>query len=79
MKIDLSKSLEEAIKQSYLDGYKKGFLDGYDQANIDSLELPEPKLTGKFSIMAGKFKCSGCTGTWLHRDDAKNHLCRDYQ
>jgi hypothetical protein len=43
------------------------------------LELPEPRLTGKFSITAGKFKCTGCTGTWADREDAKHHLCKDYQ
>lgn len=43
------------------------------------LELPEPRLTGKFSITAGKFKCTGCTGTWTDREDAKHHSCKDYQ
>jgi len=43
------------------------------------LELPEPRLTGKFSLTAGKFKCTGCTGTWTDREDAKHHSCRDYQ
>jgi hypothetical protein len=43
------------------------------------LKLPEPRLTGKFSITAGKFKCTGCTGTWTDRDDAKHHSCKDYQ
>ena len=43
------------------------------------LELPEPRLTGKFSITMGKFKCTGCTGTWTDREDAKHHSCRDYQ
>lgn len=43
------------------------------------LELPEPRLTGKFSITAGKFKCTGCTGTWTDRENAKHHLCKDYQ
>ena len=43
------------------------------------LELPEPRLTGKFSITAGKFQCTGCTGTWSDREDAKNHSCKDYQ
>ena len=42
-------------------------------------ELPEPKLTGKFSITAGGFKCTGCTGTWTDREDAKHHSCKDYQ
>ena len=45
----------------------------------EQLELPEPRLTGKFSITAGKFKCTGCTGTWTDREDAKHHLCKDYQ
>jgi hypothetical protein len=26
-----------------------------------------------------KFKCTGCTGTWTDREDAKHHLCKDYQ
>ena len=43
------------------------------------LELPEPRLTGKFSITMGKFKCTGCTGTWTDREDAKHHSCKDYQ
>lgn len=43
------------------------------------LELPEPRLTGKFSITAGKFKCTGCTGAWTDREDAKQHSCKDYQ
>jgi hypothetical protein len=43
------------------------------------LELPEPRLTGKFSITMGKFKCTGCTGLWDSREDAKHHSCRDYQ
>jgi hypothetical protein len=45
----------------------------------EQLQLPEPKLTGKFSITLGKFKCSGCTGTWTNREDAKHHSCKDYQ
>jgi hypothetical protein len=45
----------------------------------EQLQLPEPKLTGKFSITSGQFKCTGCTGTWTNRDDAKHHLCKDYQ
>lgn len=43
------------------------------------LKLPEPRLTNKFSITAGKFKCTGCTGTWTDREDAKHHSCKDYQ
>jgi hypothetical protein len=43
------------------------------------LEVPEPRLTGKFFITAGKFKCTGCTGTWANREDAKHHLCKEYQ
>lgn len=45
----------------------------------EQLELPEPRLTGKFSFTAGKFKCTGCTGTWTDREDAKHHSCKDYQ
>ena len=43
------------------------------------LELPEPRLIGKFSITMGKFKCTGCTGTWTDREDAKHHSCKDYK
>lgn len=43
------------------------------------LELPEPRLTGKFSFTAGLFKCTGCTGTWINRENAKHHSCKDYQ
>ena len=46
---------------------------------LEQMQLPEPRLTGKFSITAGKFKCTGCTGTWTDREDAKHHLCKDYQ
>jgi len=45
----------------------------------EQLQLPKPRLTGKFSITAGKFKCTGCTGTWTDRDNAKHHSCKDYQ
>ena len=50
-----------------------------EQIYAEQLQLPEPRLTGKFSITAGKFKCTGCTGTWIDRDDAKHHSCKDYQ
>ena len=50
-----------------------------DRIYAEELELPKPKLTGKFLITAGKFKCSGCTGTWTNREDAKHHSCKDYQ
>jgi hypothetical protein len=50
-----------------------------DRIYAEELELPEPRLTGKFSITAGRFKCSGCTGTWTNREDAKHHSCKDYQ
>jgi hypothetical protein len=50
-----------------------------DRVYAEELELPKPRLTGKFSITAGKFKCTGCTGTWTDREDAKNHSCKDYQ
>jgi hypothetical protein len=43
------------------------------------LELPEPRLTGKFSLTAGLFKCTGCTGTWINRKTAQQHSCKDYQ
>jgi len=76
---DLDAVLEDAIKKSFIDGYKQGFKDGYDQSNIENLELPKPKLTGKFSINMGKFKCTGCTGSWANRNDAQFHSCKDYQ
>ena len=50
-----------------------------DRIYAEQLELPEPRLTGKFSISAGKFKCTGCTGTWTNREDAQHHSCKDYQ
>jgi hypothetical protein len=50
-----------------------------DRAYAKQLELPEPRLTGKFSITMGKFKCTGCTGLWDSSEQAKNHSCRDYQ
>jgi hypothetical protein len=50
-----------------------------DKVYAMQLELPEPRLTGKFSITMGKFKCSGCFGTWDSSEQAKNHSCRDYQ
>ncbi len=50
-----------------------------DRVYAEEFELPKPRLTGKFSITAGKFKCTGCTGTWTDREDAKNHSCKDYQ
>jgi len=50
-----------------------------DKIYAMQLELPEPRLTGKFSITMGKFKCSGCFGTWDSSEQAKNHSCKDYQ
>jgi hypothetical protein len=50
-----------------------------EHIHAKQLELPEPRLTGKFSITARKFKCTGCTGTWTDREDAKHHSCKDYQ
>ena len=50
-----------------------------DKVYAMQLELPEPRLTGKFSITMGKFKCTGCTGLWDISEDAKHHSCRDYQ
>ena len=50
-----------------------------DKVYAKQLELPEPKLTGKFSITMGKFKCTGCTGLWDSSEQAKHHSCRDYQ
>lgn len=53
--------------------------DERERIFAEQLQLPEPRLTGKFSITAGKIKCTGCTGTWTDREDAKHHLCKDYQ
>ena len=53
--------------------------DKLAEMEAEQLELPQPKLTGKFSISAGKFKCTGCTGTWTNREDAKHHSCKEYQ
>ena len=50
-----------------------------DKIYAEEFELPKPRLTGKFSITAGRFKCTGCTGTWKDREDAKHHSCKDYQ
>jgi hypothetical protein len=50
-----------------------------DRVYAKQLELPEPRLTGKFSITMGKFKCTGCTGLWDSSEQAKHHSCRDYQ
>jgi hypothetical protein len=50
-----------------------------DRVYSKQLELPEPRLTGKFSITMGKFKCTGCTGLWDSSEQAKNHSCKDYQ
>ena len=50
-----------------------------DSIYAKQLELPKPRLTGKFSITMGKFKCTGCTGLWDSSEDAKHHSCRDYQ
>ena len=50
-----------------------------DSIYAKQLELPEPRLTGKFSITMGKFKCTDCTGLWDSREDAKHHSCKDYQ
>jgi hypothetical protein len=50
-----------------------------DRVYAEEFELPKPRLTGKFSITAGKFKCTGCTGIWTDREDAKQHSCKDYQ
>jgi len=50
-----------------------------DRIYAEELELPEPRLTGKFSLTAGLFKCSGCTGTWINRRTAQQHSCKDYQ
>ena len=50
-----------------------------DNIYAKQLELPEPRLTGKFSITMGKFKCTGCTGLWDSSEDAKHHSCKDYQ
>jgi len=50
-----------------------------DSIYAKQLELPKPRLTGKFSLTMGKFKCTGCTGLWDSSEDAKHHSCKDYQ
>ena len=66
-------------KPTYTDGLEMFANLVADHIHAKQLELPEPRLTGKFSITAGKFKCTGCTGTWTDREDAKHHSCKDYQ
>ena len=55
------------------------FLAGKQAQYAEQMELPEPRLTGTFSIRAGKFRCTGCTGSWANKEDAKQHSCKDYQ
>ena len=50
-----------------------------DRVLMKQLELPEPRLTGKLSVKSDVLKCTGCTGTWTDREDAKHHSCKDYQ
>lgn len=50
-----------------------------DHVYAKYLEQPEPKQSGVISITASKFKCTGCTGTWTDRENAKHHSCKDYQ
>lgn len=59
------KTLEEALKQSYLDGYKLGFRDGYNVANAEDLEQPQPKQAGTISITAPQpigYLCENAVG-----------------
>ena len=61
----LDKIIEEALKQSYLDGYKQGFRDGYDEANAEQLEQSEPKQSGVISITASQpigYLCENAVG-----------------
>jgi len=88
--LDYNKTIMEMAREAGLAG-KPMFKDGLeafaalvraderDRIYAEQFELPEPRLTGKFSITAGKFKCTGCTGTWTDREDAKHHFCKDYQ
>lgn len=66
-------------KPTYTEGLETFAKLVADKVYAMQLELPEPRLTGKFSITTGKFKCSGCFGTWDSSEQAKNHSCRDYQ
>lgn len=72
---DLTKHLEHDLTKC-LERFAKLVSD---KVYAMQLELPEPRLTGKFSITMGKFKCSGCFGTWDSSEQAKNHSCKDYQ
>jgi hypothetical protein len=66
-------------KPTYTEGLETFAKLVADKVYAMQLELPEPRLTGKFSITMGKFKCTGCTGLWDSSEQAKNHSCRDYQ
>lgn len=66
-------------KPTYTEGLEMFALLVAEHIYAKQLELPKPKLTGKFSLTAGLFKCTGCTGTWTDREDAKHHSCKDYQ
>jgi hypothetical protein len=66
-------------KPTYTEGLELFALLVAEHVYAEQLELPEPRLTGKFSITAGKFKCTGCTGTWTNREDAQHHSCKNYQ
>jgi len=66
-------------KPTYTEGLEAFAKLVADKVYAMQLELPEPRLTGKFSITMGKFKCTGCTGLWDSSEQAKNHSCRDYQ
>lgn len=71
--------IEEGMRKAYKDGYRQGFKDGYNEAYAEQLEQPTPKTLDKLSIKVGKFKCTGCGGTWANSEDAKHHSCKDYQ
>jgi len=66
-------------KPTYTEGLEMFAFLVAEHIYAKQLELPKPKLTGKFSITMGKFKCTGCTGLWDSSEDAKHHSCKDYQ
>lgn len=62
---NLDKILENALKQSFLDGYKKGFVDGYNEAYAEQLEQPTPKQEGAVSITVAQpvgYLCENAVG-----------------
>jgi hypothetical protein len=61
----IDEMLENALKQSYMDGYKKGFVDGYNESSAEQLEQPQPKQSGTISITMPVpigYLCENATG-----------------